>query len=284
MVGFKDKRVDGIENELVVVKGNVAVLEMEKSKLKENYSKLEQRNTENIVKIDKLEGEVNTLKEHLERLLSVLDKEEKEDRNEQVIKLEVDDMISDGWYSYKNLCKAANVGVASTAFKYFLSDEGVLEKVVNHEKNSFKVNMNELMHRDFYIDGHCKVHKGQIIFDETMIKYVIDNAKKIKGSYNTSLRKAKEYLDTKSKLESINFVNYREEIRRICNNDTSKYYGGYKVLQNKYPTFFKDYEACNEANKHLPQYREYGVTKLEYICKFMKEGNYFLRIICELYA
>ena len=193
-------------------------------------------------------------------------------------------MIDEGWYSYKNLCKAADIGIQATSFKYFLSDEGVLTKVINHEKNSFKINMNVLMCKDFYINKHCKVYKGQLMFDETMIQYVVNNAKKIKDSYSVALRKAKEYTDTKSKLESINSKNYREEIIRICEGDKSKYYGGYKILQNKYPNFFKDYELCNEQNKHLPQYSKHGVTKLEYICAFMKEGNYFLKIICELYA
>lgn len=288
---FKDERFEGLENELVVVKGDVAfleerngVLEIENAKLVQNYGLLEQKYVDNTIEIDDLKGEVNTLKQHLEKLLSVLDKEEKEEQNEKVIKLEVDNMISDGWYSYKNICKAANVGVQATAFKYYLSDYGVLTKIVNHEKNSFKVNMNELMTKDFYINGHCKVHKGQLLFDETMIQYIISNANKIKESYNVALRKTKEYIDTKAKLESINFKNYREEIRRICNGDTSRYFNGYKVLQNKYPNFFKEYEECNEKNKHLPQYSKHGVTKLEYICKFMKEGNYFLKIICELYA
>lgn len=285
---FKDERVDGIENELVVVKSNVVALnedmERENGFLKDIVADLKLKNTDNETEIINLKYDVNTLKQHIEKLLAVLEKEEQEEKEEKVIKLEVDDMISDGWYSYKNLCKAANVGVHETALKYFLLEEGVLTKLINHDKNRFKINMAKLTTTPAYIEGLCKVHKDQIVFDQKMIQFVIDNVKKIKESYKVARRKAKEYTDTKNKLESINYENYREEIKRILNGDSCKYKVAYDTFAEKYTSFYDDWARCAKVNENNAKYKAYGLNKLEYICTFMNRGDYFLKVVCELYA
>lgn len=300
---FKDEKYDNITNELVEVRGEVTTIKDGSVKLKEennilkseifnlkssdNEKGLEIKNLKEEMSVTNqdLNGKIYSLEEQMEKILKVLSMERYEQEQNKIIQIEMDENSKEGWFSYNKICKASDTSVQQTELKYFLYDNGIFKKVINHSKNSFKLaHGNDISKYPDYIQQHCQIKKGQLLFDEWFIGYIKDNANDIKKSYDNALRKNKEYVETKEKLESINFVNYRDEIKRICNGDSKKYNGAYEVIREKYPTFWDDYNKSKEDQKDNPKYKKFGLSILEYICVFMKEGNYFLRIICELYA
>lgn len=301
MVGFKDKRVDGIENELVVVKGNVAVLEMEKSKLKENYSKLEQRNAESIVKIDKLEGYINILerkdedkdveikliKQQLEMLLA-----KKESIVSDLMENTSSKILNNGLLTAEQVCKESNIkGLQQTQLKHFLTKKyGIYNVKINDGGDSFTLKLKDNKELPSEIKDMCIVDDKWLKFKAEFVDYLNQNSIEIKEVITEYRRKNKKYRDVKQKLDKANTKNYSNEITKICGETKYNDYKGdrygmiYDVVTKDYPNWIELREEYIKANKNNPKYRLYEITRLSFLIEQMGLKNYLLKVACDLFA
>lgn len=286
---------EDLKGEIAVIKNSVVALDnkvIEENKLlKTKYSEVKTELTHERklrsdleITVKESASQIDFLTKQYEQIVSILAKEKQEQEQENNIKSEIDKMVKDGWHSYDDACKLSGAGITQTELKYYLFENGILSKNINKLKNTFSLKSNDITSYPQYIQDHCKIYKTNLLFDEWMIQFIIKNKKEIKKASSNMVRKKEEYETTREKLEKINFKNYRDEIKRILNGDSLKYKVAYDKFAEKFTSFYEDWEVVARNNSDNPKYKMYGLRKLEYICTFMGEGTYFLKVVCELFA
>lgn len=277
---FKDERIEVVETELVEVKKNVVGLECENKLIKDVVLSVKQSDVDKDIRINNLENNLNALSDRLQNVLDIINKEKTEQKEDKLIMLETSNMIDDGWFNYENLCKAADVGITQTELKYYLAENGILVKKINYDNNTFELPYDNINLYPEYIRNHCKIYKNKLLFDKWMIEFIRTHKNDIKKISCDMRRKAKEYKETKRKLESKNVKNYLSEIHRICGVNkefNSKRWGiVFKEFKKKHTTFNKDIKEYIAENGEIRPF--------QYVVSVMGEGNYFLKITCELFA
>lgn len=296
---FKDERFDSLENELVVVKGGVSVLEgknevlvAENGKLKEYYSALEQKNSSNCVEIDTLKGkqadmekENDELKHRLKLIEDMLQvRKEENEKHERDIAKEIimDAKFNNDWLTIQNMCKLLKIS-NQTKLKYYLYECGIYDININIDRNTFSINTEKLLlNTPAFIDGMYKIEDGKLLLHINLAEYFKIHSKDIDGSYAKVLRKNAKYKESKKELESKVVEDYQAKINEICGTDAN---GGYnkKRWGNVYDVFRKTFSMLEKNYKSYTD--EFGyISKVKYVVTEMGQGNYLLKIACELYA
>lgn len=282
MFGIGKEELNEVKNSVVVVEKNVVSLD----------KKVEDENK--ALKVELLEARrevTNVRKENIElskRLQIVeewiaLNKAEEQKR----IADEIDEMKRDAkfkgeWLTVKNMCELTNIS-NETMLRYYLYKTGVMKLNINPQRNTFLLastnvnDMPEYIRKYFGVDDN-----GKLLLHVSFEEYILNNIQDIKAAYEETLRKDEEYKETKSRLESVNVENYRKEINRILgvgtNYDGSKWSHVFRVFkmakENK--NFDKNFKAYNRDVAEIKPF--------EYVCTVLNQGNYFLKVVCELYA
>lgn len=295
----KDDRFDGIENELVVVKGDVAVLEKqnevlvgENAMLKENYSLLERKNTSNAIEIDDLKCENTALKNEqkelnhrlklIEEMLAIRKDEQEKHDHEVARDVIMDAKFNNDWLTITNMCKLLKIK-NQTKLKYYLYDCGVYDININIDRNTFSVDGVKLLNEcpEFIRDKYM-IEDGKLLLHVSLVDYFKEKDKQMTDAYAKCLRKNAKYKQSKKELESKIVEDYQDKINQICG--TSKN-GGYNKERwaMVYNVFRKSYPMLD--NNYANYQAEFGyVSKVRYVVTQMGLGNYLLKIACELYA
>lgn len=292
---FKDERFEGLENELVVVKGDVAVLEerngvleIENAKLVNNYGKLEQKNTENVVKIDKLENKLaeeviernglNKRVEMLENLLAMLKEERSEADRENARNKEV--VINGEWLSIDAMSKTLGLS-CGTILKYYLAKRGLLVIKANLCQNSFEINYEKVSKlSDSKLNNKIKLNDGDLYLHQDFQEYLKSKLDDIKDNYKEVLRKNKKFKESKKRIAENMVEDYQKEINAICGTlkgyDETKWGKVYDQFRKVCPTLESTYKSYINDNGYI--------TKITYVVGQLGMGDVMLRIACNLYA
>jgi len=182
--------------------------------------------------------------------------------------------------SLKDICKDLKLkNINSSGLKFYLYENGLLTMSINKDRNSFSLNTNNIDNVDKILMNSINIINDQLSFDNSFITYAETNQTKIEESLERYSNKQKQYKISKKNLESRNVKNYQREIGKICgvkdNFDKEKWTGIYKKYGEKYTSFFNDYNKYKKEN---------DISVVAYVVTIMGEGNYLLKIACDLYA
>lgn len=185
--------------------------------------------------------------------------------------------------SCDELCKKLNIkGLDSAHFKFYLYEHGVMEMNINEINNSFKpiANLESCL---FELKDYLHIKKwNSITFNPDVIPLLKEREQDILNSILKYDSKRAQYKKSKRELGSKNTENYRSEIVKICGTDgTERWYQIYKVFAKRFPNFWKDFEKYKKENPYVGKYE---TSKIHYVVSVMGEGNYLLKIACDLYA
>lgn len=183
------------------------------------------------------------------------------------------------------LCRSiAITGFNQTLVKYFLFENGIMNMNIHELRNtySFKVQPDEYTNMELYNLIYRK--KGSLIFRKGFITYCIDHKEEILKSVERYRIKQEQYKTSKKKIASKNIKNYQNEINEICgvsgNYDKEKWGAIYTIFKQDFPMLDEDVEKYRVSH---PLDR-YPITKVKYIVSVMEQGNYLLKIACDLFA
>lgn len=183
------------------------------------------------------------------------------------------------------LCR--NIGIKGfypTNVKYFLYDNGILDLNIHESKNTFS--SKSLFDENTNLELAKTVHwdNKKITFTNGFVDYCLSHKEDVLKCIVKYENKLKQYKESKKKLESKNVKNYQNEISMICgtkdNYDSSKWGAIYDVFKIDFPKF----------EENISKYREdhpddkYPISKVKYVVSIMGEGNYLLKIACDLFA
>lgn len=214
---------------------------------------------------------IATLNEILQKLL-----EEKEQINKEEL---TDNQVSnDGLYSIRAVCKEIPIqGLNSTVLKYYLYENNVYDMKINELRNCFnlKIKSNDELTSELKDCIHIK--DNSIEFNKEFLSYCDKNKGEILSSIERYNNKQEQYKKSKKKLESRNVENYREEIKAICGTDSNeRWIAIYKVFSKTYRNFYDNCEAYKKEHGYI--------SRVQYVVSIMGQGNFLLKIACDLYA
>lgn len=179
-----------------------------------------------------------------------------------------------------------------TAFRYYLYEKGVLNLIINREKNGYslkddsELSENELT---FYL---CKkpTKSGKRVtyaFSKDILTYLKSDSENLKLSINRYLKKRKQYKKSKEKLNTLQVENYKKELQDLCGikdkYDSKKWgmvYAKYDSVNTNWRKDYEDYYSLMVKQTN----GKFKPTKLTYIIQECKDGDVLLRIACELFV
>lgn len=185
------------------------------------------------------------------------------------------------------LCRTINIkGFYPTQVKYFLFDNGILDLNIHETKNTFssKPIFDETTNMELAKTVHWD--NKRITFTNEFVTYCSNHKEDVLRCIEKYANKQRQYKESKKKLESKNVKNYNNEIDRICgiglDYDENKYKWAaiYKVFKMDFPTFEDDIAKYRKEHSDS----KYPITKVKYVVSVMGEGNYLLKIACDLFA
>lgn len=291
---FKDERVNGIEENLVVINNKLSVVEEENTNLKtENMlmktemSELKKLYAEKDIKINTLYENNAELKEQNERTIKRIEMLEK---LFEMMKAEKEEIKKDNtynstkpinkWLKIKDMANA--IGFSNeTIISYYLVEKGVFVLKVNLMRNTFELSEKwlEKMKAENVLEKF-RLNDGKLEFHADLIDYFIKNKDYMKEVYAKYLRKNKRFKESKKRIDGNRVADYQKEISAICGTfggyDKEKWRNVYNDFRKVYPTLEKDYDAYIE---------EFGkISKIKFVVTELGLGDLMLRIACALYA
>lgn len=188
-----------------------------------------------------------------------------------------------------SICRALNFkGFTPTLFKYFLYENGIFEMNIHEHRNTFslKAVRDESSNMELMKMVHKNKSKSKITYSKEIIPYLFDKKDEILKSIKKYEAKQEQYKISRKKLETKNVINYQDEINAICGISKSGSYNEerwgliYNIFRKSFPTFEDD------VKKYRKEHSEdrYPITKVKYVVSVMTEGNYLLKIACDLFA
>lgn len=282
MFGIGKEEFNEVKNSVVVVEKNVVSLDKkvaDENKALRNEL-LEAR--KEVTGVRKENIELSKRMQILEEWFALNKAEEQKRIEDAIEEAKRDAKFKDEWLTVKNMCELTNIS-NETVLRYYLYKTGVMKLKINPQRNTFSLSSTNVNDMPDYIRQYFGVDDcGKLLLHISFEEYVLNNIKEIKSAYEESLRKDEEYKSTKSRLESVNVENYRKEINRILgvgtNYDGSKWSHVFRVFkmakENK--NFDKNFKAYNRDVAEIKPF--------EYVCTVLNQGNYFLKVVCELYA
>ena len=157
-----------------------------------------------------------------------------------------------------------------------------MNMTINRERNSFSLIVDKLNAVDLELMNHLAIADGKLFFEKSIVGYIQNRKSDIEESVGRYHAKQEQYKKSSQSLASRNVENYRVEINLICGNDSSeRWLAIYKVFAKRFKTFYNDHKKYIEDHKGETKY---DITKIKYIVGIMGEGNYLLKIACDLYA
>jgi hypothetical protein len=185
-----------------------------------------------------------------------------------------------------DICKIIDIkNIKTASLKFYLHEKGIYNMSINKDRNSFSINNNNINNVREDLLKCIHISDNDVLFNRQFIEYSVINKDEILKSIQRYDNKQKQYKISKKNLESRNTKNYQNEINKICGTkdtyDGQKWGVLYKLFGEKFPLFEENYKKyTNEHDKD----KEYKTTKIKYVVSEMCEGNYLLKIACDLYA
>ena len=158
---------------------------------------------------------------------------------------------------------------------------------INKIRNVFKIK-NE---KNIFVPEKLKdciiIKDDEIVFTEKFIDYIKKKKKELIDSINKYDNKKKEYEISKNNLGNIAVKNYQMEIGRICGTqdgyNSDKWKQIYDIFRETYSNFEQDYKRYNE-NEMMNENAKYAMSKVKYVVTVMHEGDFLLKIACDLFV
>lgn len=186
-------------------------------------------------------------------------------------------------YTFDEICPILKVKNLNTStLKYYLHENGLMNLKINPNKNHFSLNLDNLNHVGQDLLNCIDINDNKISFKPEFIDYIKSKYQEVLSSIVRYNRKQEQYKISKKNLESRNITNYKEEIKAICGTDSNEKWNAiYKIFSNTYKNFYNEYEKYKTEN-HVDG--RYDISRVAYVVSVMGEGNYLLKIACDLYA
>lgn len=258
-------------------------------KTKNNTNNIE-NNTNNIVSLRR-DVDNNDLKHDKQymfllnelNLLKLKTEVYENEKNEMIKSDKEEKMLEDKKGSnltFSDVCKKIMIKNIKTAnLKFYLYENGLLNMSINKDRNSFSLISENIKNINEDLMSCLHIANGQILFDNSFIEYANKNKEQISQSIKRYQMKQDQYKISMKNLQNRNANNYQLEIGKICgvkeNYNKEKWSFVYKKFSEKYTTFFDDYTKYKA---------ETPITVVAYVVTVMGEGNYLLKIACDLYV
>ena len=186
-------------------------------------------------------------------------------------------------YTFEDIRKKSGISnMQSADLKFYLHENGVMSMNINRARNSFSLNTDKIESVEEELRNNLIVLDGKLLFKKSFIDYIEKHKSEIEESIERYHTKQKQYIKSSQSLASRNVENYREEINLICGFDSpERWIAIYKVFSKRFKTFYNDFNKYVEEHKGETKY---DITKVKYIVGVMGEGNYLLKIACDLFA
>lgn len=271
-------------NDIVAVRRDIDYIKLETSEENKNlYDEISELKKSLLEINNSIDFEVDNYK----RKIEVIENEKKKLQEELKNAINLN-MIKGDNLTFTDVCKNGIIpNINTSQLKYYLYEIGVMSMSINKERNTFSINSDNLNMIDKELIDCLYIDENKLLFKQGFLDYVNNNKDEIIKSARRYSEKQNQYKSSKKNLESRNVANYRNEIASICNKDgnyeqdKSRWKAIYDIFMIKYPDVFKD------RKKYIDEHekdRNRKITMVDYIVSIMGEGNYLLKITCDLYA
>lgn len=270
-------------NELVVkTKENTNDIMAVRRDIENNRYEIEDFKIKQEEKMQLLMDEILNLKNNYSNKVRLIEDEKDSLKNEldEIMSLQ---KIKKDKLTILDVCKHPDIiNIKTAEFKYYLYKNGVMNMTINKERNSFTLNTDGLCKVNSELKEHFLIVENKLLFNNTILEYIKKYEKEILESVNQYNAKQEQYKISKHNLESRNVTNYKEEIKLICGTDSNEKWNAiYKIFSQKNKTFYDEY------NKYKTEHHvegKYDISMVAYVVSVMGEGNYLLKIACDLFA
>jgi hypothetical protein len=259
-------------NEIIAVKRDIEKNTCEIESIKIEYEKRFKLLSDEILKIRNVSNDK----------IAVFEKERDEAKIALQEELESQKIKGEN-LTFHDVCNIANISGLKTAdLKFYLCENDIMSMNINKAKNSFSLKINSVDDLHSELMNYLVIHKGKLLFKQNIVEYIEKYRQNIIDSIDRYHAKQEQYKKSAKNLASRNVENYKEEIKMICGTDTNvKWNAIYKIFSNTYKTFYNDW------NKYKTEHHvdgRYDIPMVDYVVSIMGEGNYLLKIACDLYA
>lgn len=275
-------------NELVVkTKENTNDIMAVRRDIESNRYEIENFKVQQEEKMQLLMDEILNIKNNYSNKVRLIEDEKDSLKNEldEIMSLQ---KIKKDKLTILDVCKYPDViNIKTAEFKYYLYKNGVMNMTINKERNSFTLNIDGLDKVNSELKEHFLIVENKLLFNNTILEYIKKYEKEILESVNQYNAKQGQYKTSKKKLESRNVGNYQDEINKICSpdgiyeNNKDKWKAIYKIFMIKYPSIFNEWNNFKETTESDKTHKS---SLVHYVVTEKGEGNYLLKIACDLFA